>query len=89
MTRLTYTLHRIFAGIIFVGLLFAGANYYFDLGVINHHSAQGLMLLLMGVVVVWGTFFSPSRQDMREHRAARLARRSTPSTSAADRDSEP
>lgn len=70
MTKLTYNLHRIFAGLLLLVLVFAGADYYLDLGFFGR-GAKGILILGMALVVIYGAFFSPTRQDMREHRNAR------------------
>lgn len=70
MTRLTYNLHRIFAGLFLLMLLFSGADYYLDLGFFGR-GAKGILILVLALGVIYGTFFSPTRQDMREHRNAR------------------
>ena len=70
MTRLAYNLHRVLAGILLVALLFSAANYYSDLGLFGR-GAKGVLLLVLFVMVIYGMFFSPTRQDMRDHRDAR------------------
>ncbi|MGH8187995.1 MAG: hypothetical protein ACREUC_15655 [Steroidobacteraceae bacterium] len=73
MTRLAYNLHRVFAGLLLLLVLFAGANYYLDLGLLGHRASKGILILAIGVIVVYGAFFSPTRQNMREHKEARKA----------------
>jgi hypothetical protein len=62
----TYNRHRVFAGAIFLLLLVSGGSYYLDLMIFGRFD-KGVMLLLIGIVVVYGSFFAPTRQDMREH----------------------
>lgn len=66
MTRSTYNRHRIFAVCLLLVLLFSVANYYLDLDFFGR-GAKGILLLAMAVIVVYGAFFSPTREDMREH----------------------
>jgi predicted protein tyrosine phosphatase len=68
MDRRTYNKHRIFAGFLFLWLLVSGGSYYLDLGLFGRFD-KGVLLLAIGAVLVWGTFFSPTREDMRRHRA--------------------
>jgi hypothetical protein len=74
MTRSTYTLHRILAGLLFVSLSFAMANYYFDLGFFGEQ-AKGVMILGVGLAVIYRSFFAPTRADMREHSERRKSRK--------------
>lgn len=74
MTRLAYNLHRVFAALLLLVLLFSGADYYLDLGFLGHRGAKGVLILAMAVVVVYGIFFAPTRQDMREHKEARTTK---------------
>ncbi len=66
MDRSTYNKHRVFAGIMLVLMLFAGADYYLELGVLGRHS-EGFLILGIGTFVVYGAFFAPTREDMRRH----------------------
>ena len=66
MRKLSYNQNRLLAGILGVLILFAAANYYLDLALFG--LGKGFMLLILGVVIVWGTFFAPTRQEIREHR---------------------
>lgn len=70
MTKLKYNLHRVFGCVLSVLLLLLAANYYLDLGLFGR-AAKMLMILVMGVVVVWGTFFFPTRQEREEYEQAR------------------
>ena len=70
MTRLAYTLHRVLGGILFLVLLFAMANYYFNLGFFGEH-AKGIVLIGIGLILVYISFFAPTRADRQEHRGAR------------------
>ena len=69
MTRLSYNLHRILAAVLLVLISFSAVNYYIDRGFFGR-SAKGVLLLVLGVTVIYGGFFAPTRQDMRERRAA-------------------
>lgn len=71
MSKLTYNLHRLFAGLLLLLVLFAGADYYLDLGFLGHRASKGVLILSIILMVVYGGFFSPTRQDMREHKEAR------------------
>ena len=71
MTKSTYNLHRLFAGLTLLLTLFAAADYYSDLDVFGPRMSKGLLILAIGVMVVYGSFFSPTRQDMREHKEGR------------------
>jgi hypothetical protein len=66
MTKLSYTLHRVLAGTLFLGLLFALANYYLNLGFFGEH-AKGVVLIGVGLVLTYVSFFAPTRDDRREH----------------------
>jgi hypothetical protein len=66
MTKSAFDLHRIIAGILFVVILFAAADYYLELGFFGR-GAKGILLLAMGVLVIYGMFFSPKRNDTSEH----------------------
>lgn len=66
MTKLSYTLHRVLGGILFLVLLFAMVNYYFDLGVFGEH-AKGIVLLGIALILTYISFFAPTRADRQEH----------------------
>ena len=70
MKKLTYNLHRIFAALLLVAILFFGADYYLDLGFFSSRASKGALIATMAVVVIYGAFFSATREDMREHRDA-------------------
>jgi uncharacterized membrane protein len=67
MKRSTYNLHRSLAGVFLAVGLFAGVNYYFDLGFFGR-GAKGVLVLILLLFVIYGGFFAPTRQDMREYR---------------------
>ena len=69
MTRFTYNLHRILAGILLIAILFSMANYYLDLGFFGR-GAKGVLIFVVGLMLAYGTFFAPTRRDMREHKNA-------------------
>ena len=73
MSRLAYNHHRLFAGLILLLTLFAAADYYLDLGFLGRRVANGLLILAIGTMAIYGSFFSPMRQDMRAHKEARKA----------------
>jgi hypothetical protein len=60
MTKVSYTWHRVFAGVLLLVVLFAGGNFYLDWGLFGE-GAKGVLILAMGVVVIYGAFFSPKR----------------------------
>jgi uncharacterized membrane protein len=67
MDRSTYTKHRIFAAVLLLIFLVIAASYYLDLGIFGRYD-KGVLILIMGIVVVYGCFFAPTRQDMDRHR---------------------
>lgn len=68
MTPRSIALHRVFAmALMLPVLLFAAANYYLEIGFISRRSAYGLLVLTTGVGIVWGMFFAPTVQDLRDH----------------------
>lgn len=67
MDRRTYNKHRIFAAFLLLFLLLSGGSYYLDLGLFGRFD-KGFLLLVMGTMLIYGMFFSPTRKDMREHR---------------------
>ncbi len=73
MTELAYNLHRLFAGLLLLLVLFAGADYYLELGILGHRVSKGVLILAIVITVVYGNFFSPTRQDMRELKETRKA----------------
>jgi hypothetical protein len=68
--KLAYGLNRVTAGIFLVAILFAMANYYFDLGFFRR-GAKAVLTTVIAMFVIYGAFFAPTRQEMREHRDAR------------------
>jgi len=66
MNRSSYNRHRVFAGLLFILIAFSAVNYYFGLGFFGR-GAKGVLLLVLGVILIYGGFFAPTRQDMREH----------------------
>jgi hypothetical protein len=66
MTRFTFEVHRIVAGIFLVAGLLAAGNYYLEWGYFGAR-AKGLLFLLMMVFIVYFYRFAPTAQDMREH----------------------
>lgn len=72
MTRLTHTLHMIFAVAVLIALALVAANYFLDLG-LSARGAKGILILVIAAVFVWGAFFAPTRQDWEEYRKARKA----------------
>jgi hypothetical protein len=73
MTELAYNLHRLFAGLLLLLVLFAGADYYLELGILGNRVSKGVLILAIVITVVYGNFFSPTRQDMRELKETRKA----------------
>ena len=72
MTRSSYVLHRVLAGIVFVLLVFAVANYYLALGLIgDQQTAKTVMFALVVFVAVYGAYFAPSLTEVRKQRQAR------------------
>lgn len=59
-----------------LGLLtaFFMANYYLGLGFFGR-GAKGLLILMIGLGIMWGAFFAPTRQALREDRDSRRAKR--------------
>ena len=70
MERRTYIKHRIFAGVFLLLFLVAAGSYYLDLALFGRFD-KGVLLMLLGAFVIYGFFFSPTREDMREHRRKR------------------
>jgi hypothetical protein len=70
--KLPYNLNRALAGLLLAALLFAAADYYLELGFFGH-SAKLVMILVLGVVVAYGVFVMPTRQEMQDHRNAKRA----------------
>jgi uncharacterized integral membrane protein len=73
MTKLTYNLHRLFAGLLLLLVLFAGADYYLELGFLGHRVSKGVLILAIVMMVVYGGFLSPTRQEVRELEETRKA----------------
>jgi hypothetical protein len=71
MTRLTYNLHRVFAGIFLIVFLFCAADYYLDLGFFGSRVSMGILIFAILVAAVYGSFFSPTPEDVRQHRDAK------------------
>ena len=66
MDRSTYNKHRVFAGVLLVIGLVVGADYYAHLGLLGQRQSKGILILLIAVVVIYGSYFSPTREDMRQ-----------------------
>ena len=75
MKRSTYNLHRAFAAVALVVVVFSAANYYTDLGFIGQRTAKGTVLFTAFLIFVWGAFFMPSREEMKKQRDAARAQR--------------
>ena len=73
VTRFVYNLHRAFAGVCLAAGVFLAANYYLDLGLLGKQAKLGLALYI-GVAVIYGGLFSPTRDEMRKQREAKRAR---------------
>jgi hypothetical protein len=74
MTRFAYNVHRSVAGVFLIAIVFSGANYYLDLGL----PGQGAKLVLISILLlftVYGGFFAPTRQEMRDQREAKRTRK--------------
>lgn len=71
MSRLTR--QRIIGMCLGVFTVLSAANYYLELGFFGR-GAKGLVILSIGLVVFWGAFFAPTRQELREDRDARRAK---------------
>ncbi|MEO8061578.1 MAG: hypothetical protein ABI821_02400 [Pseudomonadota bacterium] len=69
MTQFTYNAHSFLAGIFVLAILFSTANYYFDFGFFGR-GAKGVVLAVLGLFIVYGYFFSPTRDEMREQKNA-------------------
>jgi hypothetical protein len=67
MTRSTFNRHRMFAGFLLLVLVLAAANYYLDLGYFGR-AARLLVVLATAAVFVYVSCFSPTLEDMREHK---------------------
>jgi hypothetical protein len=72
MTRSIYNAHRVLAGVFVLAILFSAANYYLELGFFGR-GAKGVVLVILGLFLIYASCFSPTREDMREHRSARKA----------------
>jgi NADH:ubiquinone oxidoreductase subunit 4 (subunit M) len=70
MGKATLNLHRLFAGLLLLVGAFAGVDYFLDLGLPGNRVSRGVLILCTMLMVVYGGFFSPRREDMRQHREA-------------------
>lgn len=70
ITRLTW--HRTIGVSLALMTAFFMSNYYLDLGFFGR-GAKGLLILTIGLGVVWGAFFAPTRRELREDRDRRRA----------------
>lgn len=74
MTRFAYNVHRTVAGVFVAATAFFGANYYLDLG----FPGRGAKLVLIAILLlftIYGGFFAPTRQEMRNQREERKTRK--------------
>ena len=72
MTRLSR--QRIIGISLAVLAAFFLTNYYFDLGFFGR-GAKGLLILTIGIGVVWGAYFAPTRQELSEDHERRRAKK--------------
>lgn len=63
MNRSALTKHRAFAGVLLLILLFACADYFLNYGLLGRRLSKGILLLTIGIVVVYGSFFAPKPPD--------------------------
>lgn len=69
------TQQRIIAFFLGAMVLFFGSNDYFGFGFLEARSAKGLLILTIGIAVVWGAYFAPTRQELRDDYERRRAER--------------
>ena len=65
MPKLSYNQNRVVAVILLALLLFSAVNDYFELAIFG--LGKGFLAVVLLLSVVWGAFFAPTRQEMREH----------------------
>jgi hypothetical protein len=69
VTRFSYILHRVLAGILLLLAVLAIANYYFDFGFFAR-GAKGVMLAVIGLMLIYAAYFVPSRDDVKDYEDA-------------------
>jgi hypothetical protein len=70
MTRFVYNAHRVLAGAFVLAIIFSGTNYYLELGFFGR-SAKGVVIAVLALFLIYVTFFSPTREDMKMHARTR------------------
>lgn len=73
ISRLTW--HRIFGISLGLWAVFLLASDWLEWGFFSELAEKRLMTLTVGVAFVWGAFFMPTRQELREDTKARRAKR--------------
>ena len=73
-----FLLHKAVAAVLFVALIATAVNYFFRLSMLGlvDGNAKGTMLSVLGLAIVYGIFFSPTRQEMDQHRESKRMTRS-------------
>jgi hypothetical protein len=64
----------VFAAAVLVVLALVAADYFLDLGLFGR-GARGILILVIGMVFVWGARFAPAPRDWQEYRIDREARK--------------
>ena len=75
MTQSTYNRHRAFAGMLAVLITLSATNYYFSFGFFGR-AAKAIVLVLVALLVIYGCFFSPTVEEMRQFKEAKRATKS-------------
>jgi hypothetical protein len=63
MTRITFNLHRAFAGVLVLTLAFALANFLFDLGLLTPRGTKGLVAGTGLIGIIWLIYFIPRSEE--------------------------
>jgi hypothetical protein len=74
MTRFAYNVHRAVAGVFLTATVFFGANYYLDLE-LPGRGAKLVLITILLLFTIYGGFFAPTRQEMRDQREAKRIRK--------------
>ena len=75
VSALSLAVQRIFVASLLLWAAFCWANYSLGLGFFGRRTAKLLLALTIGVLIVWGTRFAPTREELDKDDEARKARK--------------
>lgn len=73
MRSLTYTQKRLIAGLLLILVILTAINYFLDLGIFGRF-AKLVAICAASLVVIYGMFLAPTREEMVRRKQEKKAR---------------